>query len=292
MCIELVLLRAADRLHPWHPERDFEFTNCGDQAMNGFPEERNAAIAAARQRDHFERVHQKYAAHYYDKWSLLYRSEFILAPLFEGIDLEGRLVADLACGNGHNSLLLRSRFPTASTVGFDISPTACAAYEQVVGRPAYCVDLLDSEMRHSKFDAALVIGGLHHMVADISSALRTIHSMLRPGGILMMFEPNARFVLQWARDIWYQSDPMFDAQSEAALDHDTLLRATDGRFRCERLRYLGGPAFYLVLNSAVLRLPLRAKALLSRPLFVLERLHGRLRPRWCHSSFVARWIAQ
>lgn len=250
------------------------------------------AAAAERQREHYERVHDVYATHYYDEWSMRYRSEFIIGPLLEGLDLANRRVADLACGDGHNSLLLRSVFPTVTTIGFDVSPSACAAYERNVGTKANCVNLLDPELPKVEFDAAIVIGGLHHLVADLGVALKNIRAMLKPGGMLLMFEPNAQFALQWARDIWYRNDPMFDSQTEAALNHDALLEAGQRRFRCEKLQYLGGPAFYLVLNSAILRLPVGIKPHVARPLFVLERLYGRLRSRGWHSSFVARWIAQ
>lgn len=250
------------------------------------------AAAAERQREHYERVRDVYASHYYDEWSMRYRSEFIIGPLLDGLDLANRRVADLACGDGHNSLLLRSVFPTVTTIGFDVSPSACAAYERNVGTKANCVNLLDPELPKVEFDAAIVIGGLHHLVADLGVALKNIRAMLKPGGMLLMFEPNAQFSLQWARAFWYRNDPMFDAQTEAALNHDRLLEAANGRFRREMLRFLGGPAFYLVLNSAILRIPIAIKRYVSPPLFALERLYGRIPTRGLHSSFIARWIAQ
>jgi hypothetical protein len=38
--------------------------------------------AAKKQRDHYEKIHREYAAHYYDQWSMEHRDRFINAAIF------------------------------------------------------------------------------------------------------------------------------------------------------------------------------------------------------------------
>ena len=54
---------------------------------------------AALEKDHYERIHSDYARHYYDQTSMAYRRRFIYDHLLAGLDLNGKRVADLACGN-------------------------------------------------------------------------------------------------------------------------------------------------------------------------------------------------
>jgi hypothetical protein len=134
-----------------------------------------------------------------------------------------------------------------------------------------------------------MIGGLHHCVSDLPSALKTIAEMLKPGGSFLMFEPNADYFLQFARRIWYKNDGYFDADTEAALSHDRLLAIAGEEFTCQSVSYVGGPAFFLVLNSLIFRLPRRIKGALAPSLMAVERAYCRLPGRWPYSSFIARW---
>src|SRR5687768_9482207 len=68
-----------------------------------------------RQKQLYEDMHAAYTAHYYDEPSLRFRREFLIAPLVAGLDFNGRQVADLACGAGFNSQLLREVFPDVHT---------------------------------------------------------------------------------------------------------------------------------------------------------------------------------
>ena len=61
------------------------------------------SIDSTRQKQHYEAIHTNYEDHYYDAQSMAYRERFYYDPLFEGLDLNGCRVADLASGSGHNS---------------------------------------------------------------------------------------------------------------------------------------------------------------------------------------------
>ncbi len=248
------------------------------------------ASGSAAQSAHYDAILDAYERHYFDGPSMAYRDEFIYRPLFAGLDMNGWRVADLAAGSGYNSLALLERFPDAEVTGFDISESACKRYEVVVGRPAVQADLTRSADAGEAFDAALIIGGLHHCATDLPATLATIAGLLKPGGRLLMFEPNRHYVLEGARKLWYRLDRYFEASSEAALDHDDLVRMASPKFAPEMVRYFGGPAFFLVYNSLVFRIPPAVKPALAGPLMAAERAYNALPGRWPFSSFVARWI--
>lgn len=222
------------------------------------------------QRDHYHRIHDEYAAHYYDDTSLAYRREFILKPLLSMENLSDKRVADLACGSGYNSLLLRAMFSNVTTEGYDISELACRDYERVVGAKAHECDLtqpLDSEA----FDAAMIIGGLHHCANQLPEVLRNIANIIKPGGMLYAFEPNASFAFESVRKFWYRHSNYFEHESERALDVDRLIADARPSFRPLRTFYSGGPAYFLILNSLITRVPMSWKRYAARPIFAIER---------------------
>ncbi len=244
---------------------------------------------STRQAAHYDRVLSEYDSHYYDPQSLAYRTRYILEPLLAGMDLNGKKVADLASGSGQTSLYLKRRFPDIDVRGFDISSEACRRYREVVGCPAFEVDLTTGYEGGETFDVAIVMGGLHHCVSDLPRALATIAGMLRPGGLLLMFEPNSDYVLEFARKLWYRLDKYFDQQTEGALSHAAIARQAQGLFAPISLHYFGGPAFYLIYNSLIFRMPRGLKRGVSPILFGLETAFNRLPNRWLHASFLARW---
>lgn len=241
------------------------------------------------QEQHYERIHDAYTAHYFDPCASDYRKRFIVGALFDGQDLSGQRIADLAAGSGFNSLLLHEIWPSAETVGFDISARACKAYEANVGSAARHVDLSVDQDFEPEFDTILVIGGLHHCVNDLPATLRNVARLLKPGGRLFFYEPNADFLLQRLRDWWYRRDAYFDHATERALTYEELLGLGQKHFEPERILYLGGPAYFLVLNSLITRVPLRSKRVLAALLFPIEKLWNTLGSRHGCPAVAAVW---
>jgi SAM-dependent methyltransferase len=218
---------------------------------------------------------------------MAYRRRFLFEPLFRDVNLSRSKVAEIACGSGQNSLELQRIFPDIELEGFDLSAAACDDYRRLVGAPAHQVDLTVPFDGGGRFDAAFVIGGLHHCVADLPMSLANTASMIRPGGHLLIFEPNARFLLQSVRDIWYRLDRYFHADTERALDPAALVHLTADRFVGERVFYTGGPAYFLIANSLVTRVPLRLKPIIATPLFAMEEIWNRLPSERCFAAFGA-----
>ena len=244
---------------------------------------------SSRQRQHYAKIHDAYEAHYYDASSMKYRQRFIYDWLFDGIDLTNKKVADLACGSGYNSLVVLERFSGAQTTGFDISAPACESYRRTTGNTARVIDLTRPIETPEAFDAAIVVGGLHHCVTNLPQTLRNVAEMIKPGGHLMMMEPSSDFVLNVVRDKWYARDRYFDAPTEEALSHDAILKDAAPFFKREAIRYFGGPAYFLILNSLVTRVPLGIKPILWPLLKPIEVAFCNIPWRGIYPCFLARW---
>jgi SAM-dependent methyltransferase len=241
------------------------------------------------QKRHYETIHEDYGAHYYDRTSMAYRRRFLFGDLCKGLDLNGMRVADLACGSGHNSLILKEMFPDVRLHGFDLSAKACAEYQALVGAEATECDLLKQIPTSEPFDVAMIVGGLHHCISDLDAALANCAQLVKPGGVFLAIEPNESYVLNQVRKLWYRHDRWFEAATEAPLDIDDLVHRVEGKMTLEFCRFLGGPAYFIILNSLVLRIPVGFKQKLAGPLFAVESAFNRLPGRWLFPAFVSRW---
>jgi SAM-dependent methyltransferase len=144
-------------------------------------------------------------------------------------------------------------------------------------------------MPEASYDVIAVVGGLHHVVNHLDAVMSNIHAALKPGGILVMMEPNAKYFLELVRRIWYRMDPLFDEKNEAAIAYPRFLERYESLFEEVNVRYAGGPAYYLVLSSLVLRVPHRLKRLYSPAFIASQTMWNKLpRPQF-HAFFVAQW---
>ncbi len=240
---------------------------------------------------HFETMHDLYADHYYDAESTLYRKRFIYDVLFDQLNANHTLVGDICCGDGYNSLRLREYFPEVQVEGFDISPTAVGVYHSITRSPGHVIDLI-RPLRpefHNRYDIIMCIGGIHHCVQDLGMVVKNIAAMLKPGGRFVCMEPYASPLLNPIRKLWYKLDPYFNAATERALTPNEL--ATHD-MHLTRVHFGGGPAFYLVCNSMIFRLPKPIKRIITPPLLAVEALYNRIMPRVLKAFFVAEYLKQ
>jgi SAM-dependent methyltransferase len=242
------------------------------------------------QQELYETIHEEYRRHLYDDTSNAYRDEFINAAMFDGLDLSNSDVAELMCGIGQATNYVQGRFVGVRCSGYDISRSACADFTRATGCPATACDLLAEPLPRDRFDAIVVVGGLHHLAGSHAKLVANIHAALREGGTFVMMEPNADYALESIRKIWYRKDRFFDADSEQALRYHALYDKHSSYFEQRRLTYLGGPAYFLILMSLVLRIPLWAKPVIAPPLMLLERAWNLIPVRQAHAIFVAQWV--
>ena len=122
-------------------------------------------------------------------------------------------VLELGCGTGMLTRLVLERLPGLRVVGSDLSSNAvqiaagrCAGYRHA----RFCVaDATVMACGPAVFDAVIGNAVLHHL--PVNPALREINRMLKPGGVLLLFEPNMlnpqvaiekniRFVGRWLQN--------------------------------------------------------------------------------------------
>lgn len=239
------------------------------------------------QQDHFDRIAERYEAHYGDRWSLAYRRRFINQPMFEGIDLEGLRVLDAMCGNGETAGYLLEQ--KARVTGLDISAQEIRHFEsRWPDCEARCASILDSGFADASFDAVVIVGGLHHLHPHVEEAVTEIHRVLRPGGYLCFMEPHQGAIADRARRWWYQKDSMF-AENEEAIDLESLKESFNDRFQFRREDYKGNIAYFTVLNSMILRIPLAIKPLYSWLAIALESAVEKLQTRSTSCFVVCQW---
>ena len=197
------------------------------------------------QKEHYEFIHKDYGKHYYDQSSMAYRDRFIYKLIFVGLDLNGKDVADITAGSGENSLALKRRYPRVRLVGFDISSKAVKQYREVVGASAFEQDLTKPMKQEFEFDVVMVFGGLHHCANDLRRVFENISGILKPGGMLLMWEPNRECFLEWLRQIWYRKSRFFQEDTEEAIVHDDIISMASSLFEVMDLRYMGGAGIFL-----------------------------------------------
>jgi SAM-dependent methyltransferase len=246
-------------------------------------------VSVSRQQELYESIHDEYSRHLYDDTSNAYRDQFINAAMFKELDLNHCDVAEIMCGIGQATQYIQSRYPTARCRGYDISRSACEDYTRVTGCPATVCDIVAEPLPESQFDTIVVVGGLHHVASERDKVIASIHAALKPGGILVMMEPNADYVLEAVRKIWYRRDRFFDADSEQALSYGRLRKDYAHLFDEKRASHLGGPGYFVILMSLVLRIPLKAKPLIAPVFMQIEKIWNRIPVRQAHAIFVAQW---
>ncbi len=238
------------------------------------------------QKDHYDQISELYNEHYSDRWSLEYRERFIHTPLFENIDFSGLKVLDAMCGNGDVSIYLSNR--GAEVTGLDISEKQISVYTERCGCPGKASSIMDSGFPSESFDVVAVLGGLHHLPPHLDEAILEIHRLLKPGGIFCFSEPHGHSILESLRQWWYRWDPLFE-ENEQAIDLDRLTENHRSLFQPRLTKFLGGPAYLLVLNSLVFRIPQRLKAILSPGLLRLELLMQPLFSKRLSLFVVSQW---
>lgn len=237
----------------------------------------------------FVKIHKEYKNHYYDQESIKYRDNFIYKYMYESENLNEKDIAEIACGSGYNSLAILKIFPKANLNGYDISPPACNDYQKIVGNNAFIWDITKEKVNDFKYDFVIVIGGLHHCINNLDKVIENIHNMLKKNGTLIMVEPNKNYALNFIRKIWYKFDNYFDNENEDSLDHSLIINQYKDKFEFKKIRYFGGPAYFFILQSLILRMPIVIKPLFSKLLFWIERIYNKFQYYWIYPAFIAKW---
>jgi 2-polyprenyl-3-methyl-5-hydroxy-6-metoxy-1,4-benzoquinol methylase len=129
-------------------------------------------------------------------WQPMYRDLLVqeILPLAPGLieKLEsGTRVADVACGSGNGTLVMARRFPNSTFVGFDLDADAIAiasSRASEVSNVSFEVADAATLTSDQPFGAAFVFNSVHDQARPLE-VLRSIESILEPGGTFLMHEP-------------------------------------------------------------------------------------------------------
>lgn len=107
------------------------------------------------------------------------------------VPIEPRTIADLGCGPGHLSAVLRGRWPDAAILGVDSSPEmiAQAQREASDGRTTYVLDDLATWQPERPVDL-VISNAAFQWVPDQHAVIRRLREHIAPGGVLAFQVPN------------------------------------------------------------------------------------------------------
>lgn len=176
---------------------------------------------------------------------------------------EGQRCVDLGCGTG--AFTRRLRAFGLDLMGVDISPRSVERAQSSQDGIRYEVgDITATGLADGSFDVAALSGVLHHITAsaDRIRAMREAWRILRPGGRLFAFDPNAHspsmLLYRNPRSPLYSSEGK--TENEVLLKSDELAgELSESGFVSVRVRGISGTTFKYV-KGRVARLLLPAYA--------------------------------
>jgi SAM-dependent methyltransferase len=194
-------------------------------------------------------------------------------------------VLDLGCGTG--LFLKMARDAGFQVQGVEMSASAVAVARQVYGLPVEQGDIGSVELPAESFDVVTMWHVLEHLPEPVT-ALRRVHRLLNPGGLLLFALPNIdSYEARTYRRRWYSLDaPRHLGHFSPA----TAERAvTDAGFRLERIDHsasTAGLVYSAIGDLTGVSLKLRGRDFSEQ---TYHRLAGLIRvPAWPLCKLAAR----
>ncbi|MCI5116871.1 MAG: class I SAM-dependent methyltransferase [Candidatus Electrothrix sp. LOE1_4_5] len=239
-----------------------------------------------RQCAYYDRIAKTYDQHFANPYALQYRYQVFQDFLGE-LSFKEQRVLDAMCGGGENSGFFLQQ--GANVTGIDISRQQCELYKKrYPNATCLCSSILNTGLPDGSFDF-VITESLHHLPPKIDEGVYELSRLLRPGGILMIWEPATGSLLDLARKIWYRLDRRFFEENESAIAVEELAHRHAGQLQLNRLEYGGNVAHLFVQSSMQFRIPLswlpRYAPFLIRLEPRIQKLQGRRTACWAAVLF-------
>jgi 2-polyprenyl-3-methyl-5-hydroxy-6-metoxy-1,4-benzoquinol methylase len=122
------------------------------------------------------------------------------------VDLEGKSVVDVGCGNGMLLKLLAENFILASQTGIEYAGAALEVAKRIYPGPVYVIHNINRPFP-MKFDAVVCTEVLEHIEYP-AKAMNNLVGMVNAGGVLFITVPNGRIdqyeghINFWSPESW------------------------------------------------------------------------------------------
>lgn len=237
------------------------------------------------QKKRYDAEATEHSEHYNDKYTQLYRDEFIRKPLFKE-NLKGMHILDAMCASGIETGYLIKK--GAVVAGVDISENNVSEYKKRWGKPCFLNSIHKTNFLDNSFDGIYICGGLHHVLPLLNETILEIHRILKPGGYFYFMEPNKDTWVNKIRKLWYKFDSKFTDDEEAISYNTTLKPHLDKGFEEQSITFGGNIAYLIIGQSLTLGIPKNFKKILSPISFYLERKLSKI-PFFPKLFFTAVW---
>lgn len=117
-----------------------------------------------------------------------------------GLEVEGADVLEIGCGSGYGAVLLHELGPR-SYAGIDVmdEQIALARRRDLPGYEFSVMDASDLGSFEAGSRDVIVIFGILHHIPPWRRVVQECHRVLRPGGVMMLEEPDIESVRAWDR---------------------------------------------------------------------------------------------
>ena len=220
------------------------------------------------QKIYYDEIADSYDEHYASESSLKYRGD-LFHRLLKSENIAHHHVLDAMCGGGQNTGYFMQQ--NAKVTGIDISEMQCKNYsKRYPDNTVICGSVLSNNFKDESFDF-IVTDSLHHMHPYIKECMSEFNRLLKPSGKLLLWEPAAGSVFDYARQAWYKIDPRYFEENEESINLENLVRDNEDRFSLQSKIY-GGSFSYIFNNlSMALRISPTKTALRYKFFHTLER---------------------
>lgn len=175
-----------------------------------------------QQKEHFERISEKYYNSRQNKNHLFYK-KMLWGYFFKNKEFLRRRKLDLLkpmCGYAEGKGIVEDNLGVNTIYeGFDYSENLVEKINKKYPKlNVYNLDVTKFRPE-KKYDLVIIIGGLHHVPSYTGSVISNIHKGIKKNGHFITFEPTQNnWFLKKVREVIYSRNDFFDNETEKAFD--------------------------------------------------------------------------